>query len=100
MLCCSRMSLELTTEKMASVSGPFIKWNLRRTIKRETCLPESCLNPRAYSLRHGLNLAQHANLDSCYIVFMVPRIKMIVKLTYFSVEFETERDISPCFYRS
>ena len=47
MVCCSRMSLEHTTEKIASVSGPFMKWNSRKTIKRETRLPES-LNPRAY----------------------------------------------------
>ena len=69
MLHCSRMSLEPTTEKMESVSGPFIKWSSRKTIKRETRLPESCLNPRAYSLRRELNIAQHTNLASCYIVF-------------------------------
>ena len=34
MIRCSRMSLEHTTEKMASVSGPFIKWNSRKQIKR------------------------------------------------------------------
>ena len=33
MLCCSRMSLEHTTENMASLSGPFIKWFSRKTIK-------------------------------------------------------------------
>ena len=65
MVCCSRMSLEHTTEKIASVSGPFMKWNSRKTIKSETRLPESCLNPRAYPSRHELNLAQHVNLDSC-----------------------------------
>ena len=32
MLCCPRMSLEHATEKMASVSGPFIKWSSRKTI--------------------------------------------------------------------
>ena len=42
MVCCSRMSLEHTTEKIASVSGPFMKWNSRKTIKSETRLPESC----------------------------------------------------------
>ena len=51
------------TEKIASVLGPFIKWNSRKTIKRETRLPESCVNPPAYPSRH---LAQHANVDSCY----------------------------------
>ena len=30
----------------ASLSGPFIKWYSRKTIKGETRLPESCLNPR------------------------------------------------------
>ena len=41
--CCSRMYLEHTAEKLASVSGPFV----HKTIKRETCLPEySCLHPR------------------------------------------------------
>ena len=39
-LCCSIMSLEHTTENMASVSGPFIKWSLHTTIKRVTRLPE------------------------------------------------------------
>ena len=70
MVCCSRMSLEHTTEKMASVSEPFIKYTKCKTIKRETLLPESCLNPQAYSLRHELNLAEHANLDSCYLTVM------------------------------
>ena len=46
MLFCSRMPLEHTTENIASLSGPFIKWYSRKTIKRETRLPESCLNPR------------------------------------------------------
>ena len=55
-----------TTEKMAPGSGPFIKWNLRKTVKRETHLPESCLNQRAYSLHHKVNLAQHVNFDICY----------------------------------
>ena len=43
MLCCSRISLEHTTEAMASLSEPFIKWYTysRKTIKRETRLPES-----------------------------------------------------------
>ena len=66
MLRSPRMSLENTTKKIASVTGPFIKWSWRKTIKREKRLPESCLNPRAYSLHHQLNLAQHANLDCCY----------------------------------
>ena len=60
------MSLEHTTEKLASVSGPFIKWNSRKTVKIEARLPESCMNPCAYILSHELNLAQHTNLDSCY----------------------------------
>ena len=72
MLCCPGMLLEYTTGKMASVSGPFIKWTSRITINRETRLPESCFNPIVCSLRHELNLAQHANLDSCYVcVFTV-----------------------------
>ena len=33
MSCYSRMSLQHTTEKDASVSGPFIKWSSRKTIK-------------------------------------------------------------------
>ena len=66
MKCCSRMPLEHKTEKMASVSGPFIKWSSHKRIKTETRLPESCLNPRAYSLCHELNLAQHANLGDKY----------------------------------
>ena len=46
MSCCSRMSLERTTENMAAVLGPFIKWSTRKTINRETHLTEySCLNP-------------------------------------------------------
>ena len=59
------------TEKIPSVSGPFIKWSSCKTIKREMRLPESCLNPWAYVLRHELNLEQHANLDSCYSRFGV-----------------------------
>ena len=61
MLCCFRMSLEHTLEKTASVSGPFIKCSLRKTIKRTALLRRlpgcSCL-PRACSLRHSpiLNL--------------------------------------------
>ena len=43
-----KMPQEHTTEKMASVSGPFIKWNSRKTVKSEMSLPKSCLNPRAY----------------------------------------------------
>ena len=38
MLCCSTMSLEPMTENMASVLGAFIKWNSRKTIKREEAL--------------------------------------------------------------
>ena len=36
MLCSSRMLLEHTTEKMVSMSGPFIKWSLRKTIKKKS----------------------------------------------------------------
>ena len=52
LLCYAGLELEHTTEKMASVSGHFIKWKARKTIKRETSLPESCLNLGMYSLRH------------------------------------------------
>ena len=76
MLCCSRMSLTHPTENMASLSVPFIKRYSRKTIKKETRLPEFCLNPR----RHELNLAQHINLDSCnfrdqnkYKIFLMHR---------------------------
>ena len=32
MLCCSRMSLEYTTENRGLKSGPFIEWYSRKTI--------------------------------------------------------------------
>ena len=41
MLCCSRMSLEHTTEMMGSVSGHFIKWSSCKAIKRDMRLPEN-----------------------------------------------------------
>ncbi len=80
MLCCPRMSLEHMTEKMASVSGPFIKWSLRKTVKRETRLPELSIPVcfRACPFRHELNLAQHANLDS---------FARVVQFTYFKCTF-------------
>ena len=54
------VTLEHTT---VSVSRPFIKWMSRKTTQRGMRLPGSCLNPRTYSLRHELNLAQCSNLD-------------------------------------
>ena len=35
MLCCFGMSLDLTTENLASVSGFFIKWSSRKTKKND-----------------------------------------------------------------
>ena len=49
MLCCSRMPLVHTTEKMASVSGPFAKWSSRKTIKRDV-LARVFLFASAYSI--------------------------------------------------
>ena len=54
MLICSRMSLEHTTENMASLTGPLIKCYLRKKKKQR----RACPSP-------DLNLAQHVNLDSC-----------------------------------
>ena len=53
MLICSRMSLEHTTENMASLTGPLIKWYLRQKKQRRACSSPD------------LNLAQHVNIDSC-----------------------------------
>ena len=42
MLCCCRISLEHTTENMASLSGPFIKAVFAQNNKKRDALPESC----------------------------------------------------------
>ena len=61
MSCCYRMSLEHPTEKM-------IKWNSCKTVIRETGLPENfCFNPRLVN-PSWTYLAQHDNLDSCYVM--------------------------------
>ena len=57
------MSLEHTTEKMALMSGAF-----RQVAFAQNNLPESCLNQRAFSLRHEVNLALRANLDSWSLI--------------------------------
>ena len=54
----SRMSLEHTTEKMASVSKAFHQVEFTQNNKKKD------------PLRHELYLAQHANLDSCYWDYM------------------------------
>ena len=72
LLCCAVLECHWNTrlKRQLQCRGPFIKWSSCKTIKRETRLPESRLNPPTYSLCHQLNLAQHANLDSCYCALL------------------------------
>ena len=72
MLSCFIMSPELTTENIVSVSGLFTKWSSRKTIRKKNSVAETparvflFASGRAHSVRNELNLAQHANLDTCY----------------------------------